>query len=409
MTQRQKLSMISRPFRRRVTALSSCLAVFHTQILSIAPILTSGTNGTCRLIVQPPILKKHTAQSFDQIYLQVADLDGDHRLDVVYGLSQTRMIELFLGFTNNSFKAHHQYVYKEDVEELFNNPVAALLIADVNHDHHLDLILRYAWGDNMSVGYGYGNGSFRYPTALSTIDFSSPATVLIGDVNNDTHFDFLIALGYNVQILVHLGRQDGSFSDVPDHRMKMSKFAWSLALADFNTDGIIDLAYGDDDGQVGIFIGMGDGSFQSERVHSTETKGINNRIKTHDLNGDGTIDIVFTDGLTFGVMLNDGRGTFRNSFFLSFIFDHSIESIEIADVNNDHHLDIAIVHYSPRGTIKIYCGFGNGSFTESEVINASATHVLRELQLADFNGDHHIDILVATNDALIFILNDCSP
>ena len=331
-------------------------------------------------------------------------MDEDHLLDVVYTKSSRLSIELFLGYINNSFKTHQEYIHKK-VEKV--GYMEVLFVADLNYDHHLDLIFKYFWQDEMNIAYGYGNGSFQKHTAITDIDLSG-RPLLIEDLNNDTYLDLAIGSTHGKEILVHLGKQDGSFSILPDHRVGIGLYSPQIAFADLNTDGILDLVYVADKGDFMIHLGVGDGSFHRERMHSTPSKESLYKPMPCDLNGDEMVDLVlFHFGKTnLVVMLNDGNGTFRNIGF-DHVYAIDMNNIKMSDMNHDTHLDIAVMHQFQRNKIKIYYGFGNGSFAASDDIVVSRDHAIESCEVGDFNGDHRLDLVTAVDGKIILLLNDC--
>jgi len=85
----------------------------------------------------------------------------------------------------------------------------------------------------------------------------------------------------------------------------------SATLGDFNGDGNLDFAMGQDgSGGVSILMGNGDGTFKN-RV-SYNTVGGSDYLDSADLNGDGHLDIVNKNWTTaaFSVLLGNGNGTF---------------------------------------------------------------------------------------------------
>ena len=211
-------------------------------------------------------------------------------------------------------------------------------------------------------------------------------------MNNDTYIDLVIALAVEYEIIVHLGRHNGIFPLAPDHRMNVSMEPWNIVLADFSTDGILDLVYGNDNGQLGILLGVGNGSFHLEETRSIPSKEKIQIITPRDLNDDGLVDLALahvgqSDLL---VMLNEGNRTFRN-----IAADHirlsASNCFQIGDLNNDQHLDVVVADDSWNKNIKLYFGFGNGSFAASYKII----------------GDDRLDLVIPAHGNRIFVLNNC--
>ena len=224
------------------------------------------------------------------------------------------MIELFLGYQNNSFRAHEEYVYNKELGaddlELWH---LELLIADLNHDHHLDLISKYSGRRPMDVSYGYGNGTFQDPTSLGIYVDNSVTSVVLGDLNNDTYVDFILTKRFENEMIVHLGTQNGDSPMEPNYRMNVSEQPWSVALVDLTADGILDLVFGSTSGQFGTLLGVGDGSFHREKIHPIPATGTIMQAMPCDLNEDGLADLalVYFPPSSLLVMLNEGNRTFR--------------------------------------------------------------------------------------------------
>ena len=116
---------------------------------------------------------------------------------------------------------------------------------------------------------------------------------------------------------------------------------YSVAVGDFNGDGIPDLAvanYSSND--VSVLLGNGDGSFQGPRNFAA---GISPRsVAVGDFNGDGIQDLAvanFVDPGTVSVLLGNGDGTFGSS--TSYSVGSSPTSLVVADLNHDGAPDLA--------------------------------------------------------------------
>jgi archaellum component FlaF (FlaF/FlaG flagellin family) len=166
----------------------------------------------------------------------------------------------------------------------------------------------------------------------------------------------------------------------------------SLAVADFNGDGKLDIVVANLDPTVSVFLGNGDGTFQSP-VDSDTTAG-SSFVVAGDFNGDGKPDIAVADRPFVSVLLGNGDGTFQSP-----IDNHSYRAwptwLAVADFNNDHKLDVVVA-----GSIDTFYShsigilLGNGDGTLQPSLNYAAKVVPGSVAAGDLNGDGDVDVIV---------------
>src|SRR5439155_1243222 len=115
----------------------------------------------------------------------------------------------------------------------------------------------------------------------------------------------------------------------------------SLAVADFNGDGKLDLAAIDaGSNTVSVLLGNGDDTFQPAL---TFTVGTDPRsVAVGDFDGDGKLDLVVADygSNDVSVLLGAGNGTFQAA--LAFGAGSRPASMAVGDFNGDGKPDLAV-------------------------------------------------------------------
>ena len=224
------------------------------------------------------------------------------------------------------------------------------------------------------------------------------ASAYINALSNN--LDVVTADADNV-ITVLLGNGDGTFQPKLNYPGCPTGVAVKILLADFNRDGVTDVALGCSDGTNGglaILLGNGDGSFKSPTSYTTGDVG---GIALGDFNNDGILDIVLTNRTQQNVMLftGNGDGTFKAGTVL-FTTPHRDHDIVVADFNGDGNDDIGY-SVSITGSIlnpslsNIYLAMGNGNGTFQPTAVA-ATNVGEFLTVGDLNADNKPDIVSCT-------------
>ena len=162
---------------------------------------------------------------------------------------------------------------------------------------------------------GFGRGVNR------TLTVSNPRSIATGDFNGDGNPDLLIG-DRDGRVIELLG--DGKGNLKPAGEIAHVGSAVSIAVGDFNRDGIPDVAVSDFQGNsVIILLGSAGGSFRTGWSFALPQRGTVYYLAAADFNGDGVSDLAITGGeeATFVVMLGNGNGTFTYAPSLSNIRD----------------------------------------------------------------------------------------
>ena len=87
----------------------------------------------------------------------------------------------------------------------------SVAVGDFNNDTRQDIVVANAGSNTVSVLLGYGNGSFQDQMTYSV--GSEPFSVAAGDFNNDTRLDIVVANYDSDNVSILLGYGNGSFQD----------------------------------------------------------------------------------------------------------------------------------------------------------------------------------------------------
>jgi hypothetical protein len=172
--------------------------------------------------------------------------------------------------------------------------------------------------DNVSILLGDGTGSFTLKSNPST-DLN-PVSIAIGDFNNDGILDLAVANNGSVasrgdSITIMIGNGDGTFSASSISSEGLSPT--SVATGKFTGSGYLDLAVANacgtdttcsSDGKVAILIGDGTGGFALES--NTEAGAGPSALTLADLNADGKLDVAVANGTgsSVSILLGNGSG-----------------------------------------------------------------------------------------------------
>ncbi|CAF3821681.1 unnamed protein product [Adineta steineri] len=338
--------------------------------------------------------------SSSPVYIAAGDFNNDYYWDFVVINVLTSSIGVYLGYGNGSFAVPISYSASSA------NSIAA---GDFNGDKILDLVVATNSEDPIIIFIGFGNGSFQSQVPYSTGSSSSPTSVTIGDMNNDSKLDIIVAYEGSSSIGVSLGYGNGSFRNQILNLLPTQSYPVWVVVNDFNNDNILDIAvanYGLNN--IGIFFGYDNGSFRDLITLSTGNNSGPVSITTGDMNNDKWIDIIVANvnSKTVGLFLGNGNGTFLSQITYSTGSQSDLAAISIADLNNDTLLDIIVVDAgSGNNNVGVFYGYGEGKFTLYSIYATGLNSNPSSIVIRDFDNDARLDMaIIYTNEDSIGIM-----
>jgi hypothetical protein len=225
-------------------------------------------------------------------YIAVADFNGDRKLDAVIPnfVFQTSVTTLTFvpGDGKGGFGSPSNIITLQPFTQ-----VTALFAGDFNGDGEADIAyVATTFNSTLSVQFGNGDGTFQAPQVITSVGVNTAIfAVSVGDFNNDGNPDFAVEEGGVIEVLVGNGK--GKFvskGKFPENQLSSFSFVPALVLADFNGDGLLDVAATDGfDDNVPVLLGHGDGTLSAPRL--IIGGGHTAAAVTADFNGDGRPDI----------------------------------------------------------------------------------------------------------------------
>src|ERR1035437_8424973 len=294
----------------------------------------------------------HYAPGIGSSLTQVATADFNHdgKLDMVVtvshfgfgifaGSAPDASTEVFLGNGDGTFQA--------PLPVRSACCVTAIAVADFNGDGHPDVaVLLHNTGpgavsDQMLTYLGTGAGTFAAPLASAAGVY--PAARAGGDFKRDGKLDVVVAdqgditnattPGSGFRIL--FGKGDGTFSAPVSIFVGTDKPGpIGLVAADWNRDGLPDLAVTLNGGPLVVLLGRGDGTFQAPTMYWVT--GFN-QLAVADLNCDGIPDLI---GAGPRWRLGNGDGTFGPEETFAGSTYPLMNPVIAADFNHDGRIDL---------------------------------------------------------------------
>lgn len=277
------------------------------------------------------------------------------------------------------------------------NPTSVVK-ADFNGDGIPDLAVVNQLGDSITILLGKGDGTFQ--AAPNTLQLGSqgtqPVLAVVGDFNRDGNVDLAVVMANSSSIAILLGHGDATFAPAILNSQAASVPYW-LVVADFNGDGIEDLAVADSNsgsGSISILLGNGDGTFNESTVAVSGSTSPSDLVEA-DFNGDGIPDLAFANGNSPNsvvVLLGNGDATFKTMPPVSI---GSLAYLAVGDFNQDGKPDIFA--FDGNGTTTLV-GNGDGTFSAAAGAPLVINRIPQGIAVVDFNGDGKPDVALLFQD-----------
>jgi flagellin-like hook-associated protein FlgL len=246
------------------------------------------------------------------------------------------------------------------------------------------------------------NGNFSFTSSNVNATLGGTDNIL-QDVNGDGIDDLLTINGTNFSVLIADG--EGHYSI----RSQYATPAADITSADFNNDGLVDVAYSNaTEGSVSIQLSNGDGTFQT-RTSFASSGAVS--LEVGDFDEDGILDIITRTGpsgiSSVQVFKGDGLGSYSAiaTIAAGFTLASSPNLITIGDLNADGHLDFVTNDYIDS---KVSVVLGNGDGTFQARVSYSTMGGGNVQDLGDLDNDGDLDIVVGGSGFLRFLTNNGS-
>jgi len=359
-----------------------------------------------------------------EMSVAVGDFNGDGNLDLALADSYTGTVTLLKGDGAGNFTPFPGSPVS--VGSGVSSGPFSIAVGDLNGDGNLDLVVANFGDGTVSILLGDGHGNFT-PASTPTVSvgsgrYSNPYSVALADFLGNGVLDMAVANSANNNVSILLNDGAGNFSPAATPTVAVGVSPLSVVVGDFLGNGKLDLAvanrFGTDPtesspGTVSILLGDGTGSFTPAATLPVGYSPFS--VAVGDFNGDGVLDLAVANWCgndpncssagTVSVLLGDGAGHFTPAAASPISVGLNPSFVAAGDFSGDGNLDLAVANFSSN-TVSVLLGDGQGNFTPAATSPIAVGVNPSSLAVGDFNGDGNPDLAVANfTDGTVSVLH----
>ena len=322
--------------------------------------------------------------------IAVADLNHDHRSDIVVVNYGTSELVLFLSNDNDTFVVNKYSTGS-------NGHPTSLTIDYLDKDNYLDIAVANSATHNVGVFLGSGNGELKSIKTYSTNSNSYLQFIVAGRFSSSDKCDLAVVDSRQNYLLIFAIDNNGVLSIVTNQSTGHDSVPLSIAAADFDNDTLLDLAVVNNaNNDILLLTFFTFENIAKQSSYSASSSFVQRFISVADVNNDGHLDILIENiaNQNIDIFIGLDDGTFKNSEI--FITSDSTDFHVTGDFNKDKKLDMALVGQF-NGQIRIYLGLGDGNFQFEESYLLRLGSFPSSVAIGDFNNDDSFDIVTANS------------
>jgi sugar lactone lactonase YvrE len=376
-------------------------------VITSAPGSTAGTYSFGRKTVTPAFNHSASFQNFSFVTSNaiVEDLDGDGIPDYVDIYENTT----YVSNPNILYSFHGPLFNKGEGSGSFSlittGPInsslfygtttpslgkMSLVSGDFNADGTPDILIASSARSEADFAVSGPPSTGAYPSnTLPQPIYPGPSYGgVAADVDGDGNEDLvLMNVGTDLSLSILLGNGDYTFK--PAYKLQLPELANSVAIGDFNQDGVPDILVQGATG-LSVLLGTGNGTFAAPvqvyafpaDVYTAGTPPV-----LGDFNNDGILDIATVNA----VLLSYGDGTFLTRYVAGFFPKAA------GYYDGDTTLDL-LVGATVSPNLEAVFGHGDGTFTTSPHQATTGDPLIYGILSTDLNGDGIADVVTGTSD-----------
>jgi hypothetical protein len=293
---------------------------------------------------------------------------------------------------------------------------------DVDNDGDLDILVSSFGSANSDISVLLNNGSGDLSDNTGFALLNAPHGITLQQMDNDGGgaLDIIAAVqdysGGNLDgkgpgsgIDIFYGDGSGGFGlgggvgNTPNVHISLLE-PTDVASADFDGNGVNDLAVSREQGGVAVYLGQIDGGTGELTFSGPTTVGIGSapNILVDDFDGDNKWDIATPGVVYFG----NGAGGFTTGTSVGGSW-----AVASGDINGDTFKDIAVLSGTTFGTtLQVKLGKADRTFTDFQTYTDTGPNIdFNDVYIADLNRDGYGDVVIADgrSDVVRVFLQGC--